>query len=172
MKNSIITASILAAGLAFSGAVNAAPATATLNIAATFLPACAVTTAAVNFGSLPAGSLANANGDVSVNCSAGVPYHIALDAGSHPAALGGLGLVVRNVANGTAGFAPYFLYKDLVAFNEWGDSDYANTHPGTSFVDIGSGVIQPHTVFGLLSSYTIVAAPGTYTDIVNVSVYY
>ncbi|NOU00906.1 MAG: spore coat protein U domain-containing protein [Gallionella sp.] len=170
MKKSLLTASMFSTGLAFSGIAQAVVvASSTLNVSATVAVDCTVTTTAVNFGNLNATNTTFANGDISVNCTPGVPYHIALDAGLNLDAFGFRNL--KQVA-GTAA-VEYVLSSVSTPFvSEWGDADLSNTiSRGASVADIGNGLSQPHTVYG--ASDVVSGHPtGAYTDIVNVTVFY
>jgi spore coat protein U-like protein len=172
MKKSIITASILSIGLVFSNSVNAATATSTLNVSATVIPACTVSTTPVIFGNLTSGPNVWVNGGVSVNCATGVPYHIALDAGSNYSPNSHVRQMMSNVAGN---FAAYWLDLDTQR-NQWGDSDYANTFPwGASVADTGNGLIQSHNVYATtqgLDQFAQPVPPGAYSDTVNVTVLY
>lgn len=170
MKKSIVSASIFATSLAFSGVTHAAVvASAPLNVSATVAVDCTVTTTAVNFGNLSATQETFSNGDISVNCTPGVPYHIALDAGLNLDAFG-----FRNIKQvaGTNALEYVLSSVNTPHVSEWGDADFANTiSRGASVADIGNGLSQPHTVYG--ASDTASGFPtGAYTDIVNVTVFY
>ncbi len=157
---------LIAVIVAFSGIAYGATTTSTLNVTTTLVPGCAVSTTAVDFGSHDNSSTASANGDVTVSCSNGVGYNIALDGGVNYNVNGNL----RRVFSGTD-YIDYFLYKDSTYTTAWGDSDYDNTFlVGSSLADTGSGSTQSHTVYGRLQSGSIPS--GTYTDVVTVTVYY
>jgi spore coat protein U-like protein len=68
---------------------------------------------------------------------------------------------------------PYWLFKDSSYNTEWGDVDFANTFPGgSSLADTGTGIAQPHTVYGYVANLLGGQPPGTYTDTVLVTVHY
>ncbi len=164
----LLMLSVLSLGLAFAGAAHATGTTSQLNISATIASVCSVTTTPVSFGTIVAGvGNFNANGDVSVNCSPGVPYNIALDSGQNYVAG-----AYRSIKDGGVNYVAYWLYKDAALTSEWGDSDRASTYlQGTSLADTGTGTDQTHVVYGLLPVYGTEAV-GAYSDVVNVSVYY
>ena len=156
--------------------VNAGVETAILNVSATVQGVCTVSTAGVSFDHIPGVSTTVVDGDVSVNCPAGLPYQIALDAGQNYDG------TFRRVSDGT-NFLPYALvHPDLS--QEWGDSGLAGTYSfGFPLGDVGSGVPQPHKVVGLNDALRFIdgvetqlfwsnPGAGTYTDIVNVTVSY
>jgi spore coat protein U-like protein len=141
-----------------------------MNINAVLAQTCTVSITAVDFGSYGGTVGVAANGDVTVNCTFGIPYNITMDAGLH---FGGGGVQARWVSDGAGNYIDYGLYKES-AFNFlWGDSDFANTNPnGSSLADTGSGADQPHTVYGWLSSPSPGTPAGAFSDTVNVTVHY
>ncbi len=158
----LISLSGIPLSLALAGAVQAGVVSSTLNVTAIVPNTCSATTTAVNFGTVIANANNNANGDVTVACASGLPYHISLDAGQH------YNLGSRTMSSGS-NLLEYWLYKDPQS--EWGDSDYANTYSGgSSIADVGNGAAQPHTVYG----QTLVATPptGTYSDVIGVTINY
>ena len=139
--------------------------TGTLDVSVNAVPACTMSVTGIAFPDF-AGVPVTANGDVTVNCVATLPYHIALDAGLHAA--GGARLVI----NATNNFINYTLFKDGGFAQTWGDADFGNTYPnGTSLADAGTGIAQPHTVYGLLSAGGAVP-PDLYADTVTVTLHY
>jgi spore coat protein U-like protein len=164
MKKLIISLFIMVLGISLSGAAYGATATEFLNVSANVVPACTVSTTAVNFGDTDGSADVFANGDVTVNCSSGIQYNIALDAGLN------YDLISRRVSDGV-NYIRYELYKDAANANQWADSDFANTYPfGLSVPDTGDGTDQPHIVYGYLSSPS--GPVGTYTDVITVTVHY
>lgn len=171
MKKAIVLTSILATGLAFSGVAQAVVvASSTLNISATVAIDCTVTTTAVNFGNLSATQATFSNGDISVTCSSGVPYRIALDAGLNLDALG-----FRNIKQvvGTAAVRYALSSINVPFWVEWGDSDFTNTiSRGASVADTGIGSPQSHTVYGYAATIGVASLSGAYSDTVTVTVNY
>ncbi len=168
MKRAIVMLAALMMVLAVSGSASAATQTANLNVSVAYVGYCIVTTTPVNFGSTSSVPVF-AQGDISVNCTAGLNYNIALDAGSNYNEYLGRGLSDTT----TVGFH-YNLYKssNYTYENEWGDSDFGNTYASaTSLSDIGNGSPQSHTVYGWLDTIGA-STPGTYTDTVVVTVHY
>jgi spore coat protein U-like protein len=169
MKQFIISSSMFAAGLAFSGVVNAGSAVSPIIITATAVPTCSVVTNTLGFGSVTGLQTVHASSDISVNCTPGLPYHISLDAGFNYNKV----LHFRQITDSALNSRTYFLYSDIISQVEWGDSDYANTYPnGTSVADTGNGAVQPHTIYGQLSSSSAALPPGSYVDIVVATVNY
>jgi spore coat protein U-like protein len=169
VKKLTIISFALVLTLAMAGMSFGATAAGTLNISATVVPTCSVSTTAVNFGSNYDGtSDVLANGDVAVTCPSNTPYHIALDGGQNY-----LGGSPRLISDGAGHSLWYLLHQDNGFTTIWGDNDYANTYPyGSSLADTGNGVAQAHTVYGSLLAPQPTPSPGSYTDVVNVTVYY
>jgi spore coat protein U-like protein len=170
MKKIVLAVTLmLLLGVMVCGAAYAATATGTVNVSATVLQMCSVSTTAVNFGNYDGSQYEYlANGDITVTCLQGIPYHIALDAGENY-------FSTRHISNGQGRYLQYQLYRDSSHYTQWGDADYANTFPyGSSFTDTGNGATQPHTVYGAMPNAqgTAPIPVGTYTDVVNVTVYY
>jgi spore coat protein U-like protein len=165
MKRLIVIIGVLALSIIFGGVSYAATVTANLEVSATYVGVCMVSTTAVNFGNVTGQGTMSAQGNVAVNCSTGVNYHIALDAGLHYSG------TKRHVSGGGMDVI-YSLFK-LVGLELWGDSDYANTFPlGTSLADTSIGGNQDHTVSAELDNF-FGGTPGTVlTDTVTVTVHY
>jgi spore coat protein U-like protein len=158
---------IMVLGVTFAGSAHAAIETSTLDVSANVVPVCIVSTTPINFGDYDSDTGVYANGDVTVACTSGTIYNIALDAGLYFSG------VDRLVADGTgSNTIIYGLFKDSGFANPWGDSDFSNTFPdGASLADTGIGTAQPHTVYGDLSGgFTV--PPDIYTDVVTVTVHY
>ncbi len=167
MKKIILVLGVLAFSLVFSAMTYAASVTGQLQVSATVVTACTVSTTAVNFGNVTGVDYVTATGDVTVNCSSGTPYNIALDKGLYGNdAARRLGPSVEEVN--------YFLFKPTGSV-EWGDADYAGTYMGgSSLADTGNGSNQPHTVNAQLNPTPFSGIPGgtVLTDTVTVTVYY
>jgi spore coat protein U-like protein len=105
-----------------------------------------------------------ANGDVTVTRRL---FHITSPLTPSHAAGG-----ARLVINATNNYINYTLFQDAGFAQTWGDADFGNTYPnGTSLADAGTGIAQPHTVYGLLSAGGAVP-PDLYTDTVTVTLHY
>jgi spore coat protein U-like protein len=165
MKKLSLVSLALVLTLAMAGMSFGATAAGTLNVSATVVPTCSVSTTPVNFGNYD-GSYIYTFGDVTVTCAQGTSYHIALDAGQAPDGSG-----YRRMSNGT-NYLLYALGNINVPGVNWGDADYANTYPyGMSYPDTGNGVAQAHSVTAELVPGQNVPT-GPYSDVVNVTVYY
>jgi spore coat protein U-like protein len=158
---------VLALGLFISGQAQAATATATLDVSATVGVACSVSTVPVNFGNYEGnyGQLdIHASGSITVTCSPGAPYNIALNAGMHF-----YSGVWRTISNGTDA-----LYYEIwrPTGDEWGDAGFDNEYIwGQSVSGTGDGSDQHHPVNATLHGHYFVS-DGIYADVVRVTVHY
>jgi len=181
MKRLIMALVIAGLGLTLSGTAGAftQTATGTINVDATILPSCSVTTAPLSFGSGTGTAAVYANTTITVNCSSGAPYRIDIDAGQN---LVSPQDTPRRVKTGTApadftNTVSYHLAKIAGGFNStnyWGDNGATfcttcTTVP-TGKDGVGIGADEVHTVYGMLG--TTAAAAGVYTDTLTVTVNY
>jgi len=129
---------------------------------ATVLSSCNVNATAVNFGS--SGILSgntDAQGTLSIQCSASLPYTVSLSGGNS----GATDPTQRKMTFSSVNLT-YGLYRDAARTLPWGSTIGTNTTSGT-----GSGVTQTQTVYGRVAGQTT-PAPGTYSDSVVVTVGY
>jgi spore coat protein U-like protein len=137
-------------------------ATASFSATATVLSTCNVGATAVNFGS--AGVLSSntdAQGTLSIQCSASLPYTVSLDGGTS----GATDPTQRKMSFSGANVT-YGLYRDSARTQPWGSTVGTNTTSGN-----GTGVTQTQTVYGRVGAQTT-PAPGVYSDSVVVTVGY
>ena len=149
--------------LAPSCATLASPSgTAPFTVTATVVSACTVTATTLDFGSVGVllGNVDSTN-DVSVTCSATVPYTVALNGG-----LSGASDPTQRKMSKAADTVTYGLYRDAMRTQPWGSTTGVNTASGT-----GSGFAQSFTVYGRVSPQAT-PGPGTYTDTIVVTVTY
>ena len=167
MKKIILFLLILAVSFTFMGSAKADNTQGSLSVYANIMPVCAVYTNQMYFSGYPGSGNLAGNGDVQVNCANGTTYHIALSSGQNYS--GTSRRVVGNFPYSTD-YLNYKIYKDGGYGEDWGDSDYANTYPGgSSIVDVGNGIVQSHTAYGLLSN-SLIAPTTQYYDVVTVNV--
>jgi spore coat protein U-like protein len=150
---------------AYVGNAYAATATGVMTVTATVASTCIVSTSTLAFGSsssaaIQAGNV-DATGSVSVNCTTGSAYTIALDKGAGVGAT----LPIRKMTSG-ANTLNYTVYTDATRATIWGDGTASSTVPGT-----GTGAAQLISAYGrIFSAQTVPAA--AYTDTINVTVSY
>lgn len=165
-----LSASILAVSFlaGFTGAAMAATASASLTVTATVSATCTATTTALNFGSYdPSSASANDNtGAVSVTCTNGTPYTVALNAGSNAGTPGDV--TTRRMLSGSSSFLPYQIYTTAGRTTVWGDgANGSSTQSNT-----GSGDAQSFSAYGRIPAGQYVAPGNDYADSVTVTVTY
>lgn len=129
-------------------------------VTATYDPACSLSTPALifpSFSTLP--SAVTGETSLSVTCSNGVAYQIAMDGGS----TGATDPEQRRMSLGANTLA-YGLYRDLGRTQPWGNSPGIDTFGAT-----GTGLPQARSVYGRIPVQPV-PPPGTYTDTVVVTV--
>ena len=154
---------MLSSSLAAIGTAHAANATTTLNVSATITSDCAVTTTAVNFGSVSAVAGGSATGSVDVTCNLNTPYTIALDAGANYG-----GASTRQITDSTSTYFLAYALNDAALSLPWGDGGL--TIAGNTVAGSGTGLTVAHSINATLTGGTV--PNGTYTDTVNVTVAY
>lgn len=152
----------LAAGLLLLSAVaEASTTTTTFNVTATVQTSCTVSATDMAFGDYLASapSDTSSTSTITVTCSLLTPYTIGLNSGNH--ASGG----TRRMASGTSRLA-YELYSDPSR-----TSIFGTVAAGLGVSGIGTGAAAPTTVYGAIPRSQIVA-PGSYADVITVTVEY
>jgi spore coat protein U-like protein len=144
---------------AMSGTQAALPQTADLNVTATVVTNCTISTTAVAFGnydgvSTNASTALDGQGKVTVKCTSGAAVNVALGQGANFAAAS------RRMKNGTS-FLTYKLFTDGTRATEW---EGATTVPHT-----GTGAAVDLDVFGSVDAGQVVPA-GAYADLVVATV--
>ncbi|WP_413776898.1 spore coat protein U domain-containing protein [Mesorhizobium sp. AR07] len=132
------------------------------NVTATVPANCLVATQNIDFG--PQGVLSanvDATGTVSITCTPGNAYTVALSNG-----LTGTGPTGRLMTLGGESVT-YGLYKDTNRTQPWGDP----STPGSTVSGTGSGAAQNVTVYGRVPPQTT-PSPGVYSDTIIVTVTY
>lgn len=138
-------------------------ATANFNVQITITAECRIVSASdLNFGSN--GVLAanvDATSTIAVQCTNNTPYTLALGPGN------GAGATVasRKMTSGGATIN-YSLYTTAARTSVWGNTTGTDTQAGT-----GNGASQSFTVYGRVPAQTT-PAPGTYNDVVAVTISY
>lgn len=161
-------------GLAFAQAALAGPSpqTGSFNVTATVAKSCNVTsTGNVAFGNYDPNDThlstpLDATGSVTVRCTKGVAYAVALDQGANAAGGSTAAAPLRQMSDGGTERIRYDLYSDAPRTTVWG---------GTAATDLDNtettGPSSPDTltVYGRIPAGQN-AAEGSYTDTVNVTV--
>lgn len=157
---------IALAALAASSAAMADTAAAPLDVTATVLKSCELSTSAVAFGSFKPASAGtvDAAGSVDVTCTKTTPYAVDMNTGNNSVTF-----AARNMKGGVgnADALSYNLYADAARTQLWGDSTESTVN--MSGVGTGSEVSIP--VFGRLARNQFIT-PDDYVDSVQVTVTY
>jgi spore coat protein U-like protein len=137
--------------------------TTTFPVSAVINSACSVTAAALSFGAYnpSSGSPLDGTSTISVYCTVGSAYTVALDIGT-----GGGAYTARTIANG-ANVLDYNLYTSTARTTVWGDGTGATSTVAGS----GAGLLtaSTQTVYGRVSALQDKPA-GTYTSTITVTV--
>lgn len=146
------------------------PQTSTFGVSLTIIAECVInSTATLAFGSL--GVLGGSGGvtpndattTIAVQCTNSTPYDIGLDAGT---TAGGSTTTRKLLNTVTTDTVNYKLYSDSGHTTNWGNAVGTDTLHKT-----GNGASQISTVYGRIPAQTT-PIPGTYADLVTVTVTY
>jgi spore coat protein U-like protein len=142
----------------------AGTATTTFNVTATVLSNCSVSATDLLFGNYSASSATplTVNSTVSVTCTNGSAYTVALDGGTHTG-----NVAARSMTDGATHSLLYALYTANTYASIWGDGTASTLTVGGT----GNGAAQPLTVFGRVAAAQFVTA-GAYSDRITVTVSY
>jgi spore coat protein U-like protein len=141
----------------------AGQATTQFQVSATVLNNCAVSASNLSFGNYSpgSGSPTDMNTNLSVTCTNGLTYTIALDGG------GSHSVAARVMTDTNSDTLSYGLYTSNAYTTIWGDgTGGSSTVPGT-----GNGSAQSIPVYGQIAAAQYVPA-GSYQDTISVSVNY
>lgn len=143
----------------------AGTATGTLSVTANVVDTCTVAATGnlLAFGAYT-GAVNNTNGSLSLTCTDGDTYTVALNIGTGS----GASFTNRILTNPSpAGTLQYNIYTTAGRTVVWGDGTGTTaTVPGT-----GTGALQTLTVFGQIpAGQTATVTPGNYTDTVTITV--
>jgi spore coat protein U-like protein len=157
------------AGVAGPAVATTTTVTSTFAVNLTIAATCVInSTTALNFGSLGVlGGISgtdpnNGTATVAVQCTDTTPFNIGLDGGT-----GGGNTTTRKLLNtGSSATVNYKLYSDSGFSTNWGNAVGTDTVSHT-----GDGASHTYTVYGQIPAQTT-PAPGTYADLVTVTVTY
>jgi spore coat protein U-like protein len=145
---------------ALAAAGTATTATGTFSASAIVASQCGVSATSMNFGSASLLTAAlSATAQVSVSCNATLPVTIALDNGAT-----GTGPTSRLMTAGS-NTIQYGIYKDSGHSQPWGNTVGVNTAAGT-------GPAATLTAYGQVPAQSPAPTPGSYADVVGVTVTY
>jgi spore coat protein U-like protein len=158
-------------GLYTAVMAQAATATGSLTVQMTITASCTISAATLNFGTLSGTSViavaTNASVNVSVTCTNGSPYSIAMNNGANASGS------QRRMTNGT-GFINYNLFTDAGRTSPWTTATSSTTCTSTNscYLGTGNGAAQSVPVFGQVPAVGSAPTAGTYTDTVTMTITY
>lgn len=146
------------ATLLTQGAAQAETASSNFQVGVDVVATCSISAADMTFSQITTGTTSanDAASDITVNCSDGAPYSVALSNGSNYS--GG-----RRLTNGTT-FINYALYQDPNRSSSWDNANRLNF--------VGTGSNQTHTVYGRILAGQSVPNMGSYADTIVATVTY
>ncbi|OIQ87704.1 spore coat protein U domain protein [mine drainage metagenome] len=164
---------VLALALAACAAVPAVAGTATFGVSATIAKECTVSAANLDFGAYTPGAGADAaSSQISVNCTSGMPFTVALGAGT----TSGATISNREMVGSTKAtdLLNYQLYTDSAHTTVWGDGTGGTSTSAQTGQGMAAAQAQAMTVYGQIPDTTANqdAATDTYSDTITVSVSY
>jgi spore coat protein U-like protein len=138
----------------------------TIAVGATVTSNCIVSTEPISFGSIDvtSGTSAHASGKVAVTCTGGTAWIASANAGSGA----GASLATRKMT-GAEGLLSYELHVDNSRSAVWGEGLDAST---SVLSGVGSGSAQTKPVYGSVPAGQVGTPPGTYSDLVVVTITY
>ncbi len=159
-RKRVVTGLVLASAVV-PGAAIAGSATTTMPVTMTITAGCTVTATSVAFaGQTTLSAAVTAMGTVNVTCTNSTPYNVGLDQGAGSGAT----VTVRKMTGPASATVNYALYQNSGLTTIFGNTVGTNTEAGT-----GNGSAQAITVYGQVPAQTT-PAPGSYADVVNVTV--
>lgn len=154
----------------WTGATPAGTTTANLAVSASVAATCTATATPIAFGAYNPGSGAvlDASGAITVTCTTGTTYSIALSAGANPSTPGDV--TTRRMSDGATHYLPYQIYLDSGHSTVWGDGTSGSLNPGSGTFT-GDGSAQDRTAYGRIEAGLYVT-PAMYTDTVVATITY
>jgi len=149
--------------MAMATSAQAGTAPGTINVTATAVVSCTVTSSPVSFGTYDGSAdVAAPMASVGQSCNGPVNAVYSLDGG------GTLATGSRHMNDGGANLLAYELYQDSAYTAIFGDGTHGTTK---TFPSPPTGLTAGHAVWGrILAGQTFV--PGSYSDVVNVTITY
>ncbi|MDM0045086.1 spore coat U domain-containing protein [Variovorax dokdonensis] len=167
--NKLFVVSVLAGLTSFAGLANAVTKSATFEVNLTVVKTCSVSASALSFGSADAGTTTDLTGTstISVKCSKGTPYTVALQSTNKTGDINGAG-VLKGQTSGNNDTVAYQLTRGSgnVGATVWGTGTNSWTPSNTA------GNTETVTVYGRVTGGSLNVQPDTYKDTVTVSVEY
>ena len=161
----------LAAAVSLCQVAEAGTTTGTLPVSMTITASCTIGATAMNFtsqlGSGLVSTAATASGSITVTCTNQAPYAIGLDNGANYS-------TTRRMVFGGSNYLPYNLFTNVGLSTPWSTATGSATCTTSSncYTGTGTGSAQSITVYGQIPTVATAPAPGTYSDTVNITVYF
>lgn len=185
MKLRLLCATLGVLPLLFAGAATAGTATTTFNVTANVPSICNVSATNLNFGTYtPDSGAVTGNSTISVNCTSGTSFTVALNDGSST----GASFTNRNMTGtgsadtagdtaSTSDLLNYQLYTTSTVGSGgtvWGDGSTGTSTVAGTGTGMGTPQAIAETVYGQIpdSGANLSAVPGSYSDKVTVTVTY
>ena len=121
---------------------------------------CTAYASSLAFGNYDPGAAISVTSTITVICSQGLAYHIALDAGMGSNAT----VTTRKMTGGASATLGYSLFSDAARTVNWGNSTGTNWVAGT-----GTNSPQAYTIYARLPAGQSLT-PGTFTDTITASI--
>ena len=157
----------IAFGIAALAAVVTAPAfaattTNTMPVSVNVINSCTVAATPMSFGAPTSigGSVINSSSTISLVCTNGATYDVALDNGTHAAGS------QRNMQSAGGVSIPYNVYSDSARSAAWGSTSGTNTVAST----MGLSGTATLTAYGQIPASASPVVAGSYTDTITVTV--
>jgi spore coat protein U-like protein len=162
-RRHLLAALVSTAALSMSASVFAGQATTTMPVSIIITSGCSVSATPMVFPT-PTALVPDASAIAQVNviCTNGTPFVIGLDAGAHST-----DVAVRKMQGPALETLDYSIYQTGAHVTVWGNSQGVNTVAST-----GTGFIQQFAAYGYGTTPAVLPTAGTYTDTVNVFVYF
>lgn len=163
---------LAAAVVCLSSPVQAGSASATMNVTATVISTCTISSGNLTFGNYDAigknaTAALTATAQISATCTQGATATIDIDAGLHPSGTGNA-QTRRMKGTGATDYLTYDIYQDSSHNQRWGTKTSGTTRPLTGG---GAGTPVGLTAYGSVPAAQ--GAPvGSYSDSVSVTVNY
>lgn len=109
----------------------------------------------------------DATGTITVRCTNGTPYSIALNVGT-----GGGSFGTRTLDDTAGGKLNFNLYRNAVRNEVWGDGSSSTYTVSGTGAGLGVPQEQSHTVYSRIPAGQNTVAPGSYSSIILVSITY
>ena len=166
MKKYLVAPVITGILLAVAGAAQAESKNASFTVSATVAKACTIDANNMNMGTWSGTGNLDGTTTVTVKCTNGTSYNVALDNGTN-----GTSTADRKLGDGAERLS-YNLFRDSGRTQVWGSTIGTDTVPGS-----GTGMATANArsidVFARIAQADLLAAkPGTYTDSVTATITY